>query len=98
MINIIGDECFRGRGELQNIRPIETVGMTFRDRNVGDTLISNGDFASGVNDEWNEGSDLHVFDVVAFGTDYELQAKIDISAAGVPACLLYTSPSPRDRS
>lgn len=45
---------YLGLGELQNIRPLETVEVTFKDRNVQDNLLSNGDFSGGATTGWNK--------------------------------------------
>ena len=49
----LADFCYRRSSELQKIRPIEEVQVTFRDRNVADNLLSNGDFSSGTTG-WNK--------------------------------------------
>jgi hypothetical protein len=47
------DYKYRVSTELSNIRPFESAEIFFRDRNVADNLLSNGDFSSGTTG-WNK--------------------------------------------
>lgn len=49
----IADYKYRMGSEVQKLRPIEEVQVTFRDRNIADNLLSNGDFSSGTTG-WNK--------------------------------------------
>ena len=70
------------------IRPFEFIEATFRDRNVQDTLLSNGDFAANNTDEWTNATIyLNVFDTLAYAENYELRVKIDIGATGDPTSI-----------
>ena len=84
-IDISGTEDFTNRGNFQKIRPLETVGATFRDRNVKDSSLTNGDFHENNTDEWNAGADIHQFLTVAFESNFELKTTVNVLVSGVPS-------------
>jgi len=51
---------FQGRGSTEKLRPLETVGVKFQDRNLGDSLFDDGGFDTGTAD-WNQGTGLSYF-------------------------------------
>ena len=83
-INITDVENLTNRGGFQKIRPLETVGATFRDRNVRDNSLTNGDFHIASTSEWVEGTGLALFATMPFGANNELAATIVI-AQGIPS-------------
>jgi hypothetical protein len=80
----IATDSFLGRGELQKIRPLESVSLTFRDRNVQDNVFSDGSFLLGNVDEWNIKNDIYSLTAQAHLDDYELSAIVDTLEAGTP--------------
>ncbi|KKK70203.1 hypothetical protein LCGC14_2926350, partial [marine sediment metagenome] len=80
-------EDFTNVGELQKITPLEQVGVTFRDRAIGSNLLSNGDFAIGNTDEWNNRAapaDWGVFSPISHEDDFELQTINITPSHGAP--------------
>ena len=79
-------DTMRTIGEVQRIAPLEQINVSFRDRNIGDSLLSNGDFAIGNTDEWvnRAGADWGVFSLVAHGDDNELYCLHRDTVDGTP--------------
>ncbi len=74
-------------GNSQTIRPLQTVGVTFRDRNIRDNALTNGDFHLPNTDEWIEGSGLEGgLGTSAYGPNYEM------GVAVVPSSIPYSEP------
>jgi hypothetical protein len=46
---------YRSRGEVQKLTPVEAAEISFRDRNIGDSLMTNGDFSNGLTGWSNSG-------------------------------------------
>ncbi|KKM27940.1 hypothetical protein LCGC14_1569660, partial [marine sediment metagenome] len=79
-------ETMRTIGEVQRIAPLKEIGVSFRDRAIGSNLLSNGDFAIGNTDEWNNRAapaDWGIFEVASFGSDFELKTA-NPDAMGTP--------------
>ncbi len=76
---------YNGYGEKQKIRPFELVEATFRDRNVQDSLLSNGDFAIASTSEWTNGGDFGYFSADAYAENYELVTQVRVDIDGVPS-------------
>ncbi len=75
---------FENLGEAQRIRPIATIGVTFRDRNVRDNSLTNGDFHLQNTNEWVNGN-MSILNAQAFGDNYEMRAVYAVEVHGVPA-------------
>ncbi|MEE9451103.1 MAG: hypothetical protein V3V72_13720 [Ignavibacteriaceae bacterium] len=76
---------YNGYGEKQKIRPFELVEATFRDRNVQDSLLDNGDFAVANTDEWTNGGDFGYFSADAYAENNELVTQVRVDIDGVPS-------------
>lgn len=72
-------------GQNQSVRPLRGIGTTFRDRNVQDNLLSNGDFSTASTSEWSNNGEFQNFDTIAYGSGYELRANINVDLLGVPS-------------
>lgn len=85
----ISDFNFLSKGDMRLVRPFKTVNVTFRNRNVLDNIIDNGDFTANNVDAWNASADISLMQAEVYGSDYEMSVIIDTDYSGIPAATPY---------
>lgn len=85
----LADYKYRTDSEVQKIRPLEKVNLTFRDRNIQDTLITNGDFAGGSVAGWTADPQIDTFTANLYLGNYELQVNFGDAIGTIPTTPPY---------
>ena len=75
---------FTSKGTVSKIRPFKRVGVTYRDRNIQDNLLTNGDFDGGSIAGWSADSQIDNFTSNTYQGGYELQCEFGDAIGTIP--------------